>query len=688
MAIERHFTETFVARQAAREKQMQQSYRPVISVHKWFARRPGSLFRALALGELADRPTQSVYATGVDGSGVVCLDPFMGGGGPLIEAARLGMDVIGYDTNPMSRWIVERELADVDLDELAGTGELIARQVDKRLEAVYATTCESCQGRARTRYALWLREHRCSCGLTTPLLADTMLVSTGLGRHPEEVHLCGCCLQLSSWPKGQRAERCPHCEQRFDDNVVAANTLMVCDCGEVWQIPPHGTIETPSQQLVAVEYDCGHCGTRAYKTADADDHRRVRLAERRAARMNDRWRPDELIPAGDETARLLRWGYIRWSDLFGPRQLHALGLLADSIAKLPSGEVRNALATVFSDMLRYQNTLTRYDRQALKPTDVFAVHGFPVPRVGCEVHPVGRDRAGSGGFRHVLAKYLRAKRWCESPYETVAAPDGTRTRHQLPAERVMLDVGEGGRVSLTRGSLGAGQLPDASVDMVLTDPPYFANVQYAELMDFCYAWLRRLAADAPFFDVEHAKTDQDAVGSVGRVGLSDFAGRLSEVFVAAAAALKPSGVFAFTYHHNDLDAYAPLVVACLDAGLTITALYACPSEMRASTHIHGRNAATTDAVFVLRKPPLAVEPQEAFGRLDCGRFVAARVAALRRAGVKPTPSDRACLQYAAVAARAMARLADGWDSDAPVVERVSAAVVGLGGVPQAAVSAV
>ena len=47
--IENRYLEGFVAKRASREKQIQQNYRPVISVHKWFARRPGSLFRALAL---------------------------------------------------------------------------------------------------------------------------------------------------------------------------------------------------------------------------------------------------------------------------------------------------------------------------------------------------------------------------------------------------------------------------------------------------------------------------------------------------------------------------------------------------------------------------------------------------------------------------------------------------------------
>jgi hypothetical protein len=51
--IERDFDVSFVAAMALREKQIQQNYRPIIAVHKWFARRPGTLFRSLLLSEFA-----------------------------------------------------------------------------------------------------------------------------------------------------------------------------------------------------------------------------------------------------------------------------------------------------------------------------------------------------------------------------------------------------------------------------------------------------------------------------------------------------------------------------------------------------------------------------------------------------------------------------------------------------------
>jgi hypothetical protein len=41
--IEHDFDVPFVADLALREKQIQQNYRPIMAVHKWFARRPGVL---------------------------------------------------------------------------------------------------------------------------------------------------------------------------------------------------------------------------------------------------------------------------------------------------------------------------------------------------------------------------------------------------------------------------------------------------------------------------------------------------------------------------------------------------------------------------------------------------------------------------------------------------------------------
>jgi hypothetical protein len=59
--IERAFDIPFVADLALREKQIQQNYRPIIAVHKWFARRPGTLFRALLLSEFSNAPLREAF---------------------------------------------------------------------------------------------------------------------------------------------------------------------------------------------------------------------------------------------------------------------------------------------------------------------------------------------------------------------------------------------------------------------------------------------------------------------------------------------------------------------------------------------------------------------------------------------------------------------------------------------------
>ena len=86
MAIENTFDISLIAALALREKQIQQNYRPIIGVHKWFARRPGSLFRGLVLSEFSDEPLTNTYFRANDFSGRVIADPFIGGGTPLIEA--------------------------------------------------------------------------------------------------------------------------------------------------------------------------------------------------------------------------------------------------------------------------------------------------------------------------------------------------------------------------------------------------------------------------------------------------------------------------------------------------------------------------------------------------------------------------------------------------------------------------
>ena len=136
----------------------------------------------------------------------------------------------------------------------------------------------------------------------------------------------------------------------------------------------------PSHRLFAIEYynsDLKGRPGRLFKKPDKEDLARVKAAEDAWQGVTARFVPDDLIPEGDESSRLHRWGYERFRELFNARQLLGLETSARMIARVRDLRLRRALATNLSDLLRYQNMLCRYDTMALKSLDIFSIHGFP-----------------------------------------------------------------------------------------------------------------------------------------------------------------------------------------------------------------------------------------------------------------------------------------------------------------------
>src|SRR5258706_5173465 len=114
--------------------------------------------------------------------------------------------------------------------------------------------------------------------------------------------------------------------------------------------------------------------------------------------------------------------------MFNTRQLLGLELSCQAITLVSDAQIRNALATNLSDLLRYQNMLCRYDSMALKSLDIFSVHGLPVGLIQCEsnlleipgapttqrdlfVASDATDRSSirSGGWANIIQKYTQAQ---------------------------------------------------------------------------------------------------------------------------------------------------------------------------------------------------------------------------------------------------------------------------------------
>lgn len=713
MPLEDRFDAAFAASMALREKQIQQNFRPYIGVHKWFARRPGTLFRNLLLSEFSRNGAlmADTYFRAHCLRGVIA-DPFMGGGTPLLEANRLGFDVVGADVNPMAWWIVRQELAPLDDGAFAAAAEEVAWDVEREVGGLYRTRCVECGEDADVKYFVWVKTQTCpECATDNDLFPGYRLAEDA--RHPKHVLTCPECGALSEHerlPTKAEPAECPECDHGVHREGPAGRGIIGCRCcGHHFRYPvrngeyPDGP---PDHRMWAIEYHCAACKGehpdrkgRFFKAPDADDLRRVEEAVAMLEELEavgDVEFPVGEVPDGDESGRLRRWGYRRWRDLFGPRQFLGLGLLLARIRAVEDDAVRRALLTVFSDFLRYQNMLCRYDTYALKCQDIFAVHGFPVGLVQCENTLLGIPGVGAGAFRHFVEKYRRAKDYCRNPTEK--RREGKKNVPvEIAGERIEAvpvaafphpqeqgtddGIPDGGESrernrALLRCAPSVNLLLEPeSLDGIFTDPPYFDNVQYAELMDFCYVWLRLALADEfEEFRLPSTQSPGDLTGNrtLGR-GLEHFASGLSGVFSAYARALKPSAPFVFTYHHNDPGAYAPVALAILDAGLECSAVLPAPGEMEASLHINGTGSSVLDSVFVCRAR-LAGAPAGAHARAD-GRipakptkegFEQALLSDLRevaRGGVRVSVGDARCLFSGHVARLAVRRLAHGWNPD-------------------------
>jgi putative DNA methylase len=139
-----------------------------------------------------------------------------------------------------------------------------------------------------------------------------------------------------------------------------------------------------------------------------------------------------------------------------------------------------------------------------------------------------------------------------------------------------------------------------------------------------------------------------------------------------AQALKPGAPFVFTYHHNSLEAYYPIAVAILDAGLTCSASLPCPAEMSGSIHINKTGSSIIDTVLVCRvtgKIPRRwiVETPD-----DIANLVREDIERLRAGAVLPTRGDVRCIIFGHTIRLAIWQLRRTWKRDIPIEEKLAA----------------
>lgn len=653
--IENNFDVSFISNLSKREKQIQQSYRPIIAVHKWFARRPGTLFRGLLLSEFVNSPLKDAYYRCNNLKNITIVDPFMGGGTPLIEANRIGCNVIGYDINPMAYWIVKEEIESINLDDYKNEAYKLIDFLQNQMGNQYKTKCLYCGELSEVKYYLWVKVIKCvKCDHEIDLFPGYLIAQND--RHPKNVLVCSKCGILNEVDDINNLGFCQNCRNELILNSNIKRNKCICsECGEINSYSR--SEEPPKHRMFAIEYYCDSCKThhdgRFFKIPDNNDLSYYEQCKKEYGQMSPKFVPQDKIPMGDETERLHRWGYTKYSEMFNLRQLVGLEYSCRYINNIKDERIKNALSTNLSDLLRYQNMLCRYDSYALKSLDIFSIHGFPVSLIQCEsnllgiIRKNGKGSIGSGGWLNIIDKYIKAKSYCSDPFEyrhignrkikvdIVGEWIGDQNENHLNNKQVEL---------YCKNSMESNLKPN-SVDGIFTDPPYGSNVQYAELMDFCYVWLKQLVnGNISEFNVISTRNENELTinKNMGR-DIESFTEGLSKVFCKMAKSLKNGAPLAFTYHYNDIEGYYPVIISILDSGLVCSASIPCPAEMGASIHINGTQSSIIDTIFICRNTGKILEKYIAHTPEQLSNLVIDDITKLAKGDVKVTDGDIKCI---------------------------------------------
>ncbi|HEY8345910.1 MAG TPA: DNA methyltransferase, partial [Symbiobacteriaceae bacterium] len=232
-------------------------------------------------------------------------------------------------------------------------------------------------------------------------------------------------------------------------------------------------------------------------------------------------------------------------------------------------------------------------------------------------------------------------------------------------------------VTILCGTAAHTELPDQSVDLICMDPPYYNNVQYAELSDYFYVWQRRTLKDLypDFFQRRLTNKADEAVANPARDGSARKAKEtyerlMGEIFRECHRVLKDDGIMTLMFTHKSQEAWEALTRSLIENGWVITASMPVESEMGDSTHQKDMAAAASSIFLACRKRRStggAPAVWSGFG----GTGVAQRIREAVRQGLREfeplhlNPVDEMVASYG----RALQVLSENWpvlDGDEPV----------------------
>lgn len=505
------------------------------------------------------------------------LDPFGGGGAIPLEATRLGCQAIANDYNPVA-YIILNSTCHYPQRHGKRLVQDVRKWANAAIETVRSTLSEYYPpGKDKLPIVayVWARTLRCanpSCRAEVPLLGNCVLAKR-TGRNillniKTKGKLCSFSVETSkSLTNAQptmlsRGDcRCPVCGQTTPVEMIRKAGLD----GKLGQTP------------VAVITDGKH--GKQYRDVEDSDLEAIKRAVQASAALEaplEKILPEITGKDAEDVSnstgiRVHLYGMKTWGSLFTPRQLLAMQTFLSTVSDLKAPILKEYgteyglavhvyLSVWLSKLAMFNNTVTRWRSDGEYVDSPFSMQKISMTWDFPEINPTNDSTGGALGQLDWILRVIERESDSASLHPaTVLCGDGAN-----------MDI------------------MDGSVDAVITDPPYFDAISFADLSDFFYVWHKRSLHDVlpGIFTTPLSPKSNEATALKHRhngnysKACRHFSDKLAAALSEARRKCKASGVIAVMFAHQSNEAWTALINALFEADLTVTASYPIDTELK------------------------------------------------------------------------------------------------------------
>jgi len=551
---------------------------------------------------------------------IVVMDPMAGGGSIPFESARLGINTLASDYNPVACSILE---CTVDYpfrlgSKLVTPAKKWAKELRKRFITQvkqYFPEINSSDNRRPDGY-IFARTVPCpETGFLSPLISDWHLLKKK-GKTPTFA-LPIIDRKNGIWStKITKLTRSSGKQTRVPNPTYKKGRGISLFTGT--QIPPdYIQSAAKSGKMGSQLYAIVKRMARGVDFSSPEEHEISALqdAEKYVQKNIKLWQknnlaPFEEIPKGDKTGDgsgvgtdlPRKRGENYWIDMFSHRQVICMVTLLNELNKLKpeiisneGEEIGQAIVHLLSfgidKFANFNCMLSSWASNTGRVRAKFDKHDYSFKSTWSELASCN----DSAGAEWALSNVIKA-------YEMLCLlPKSSNATNAI--------------VNLSSAT-NLPEIIDNSITAIIVDPPYSDNVQYSELADFFYVWLKRMQGyrRPEWFSTYLCEHDQEAVANLSRnrenncntkiareKANSFYQNLMTEVFKECNRVLIDNGVLTVMFTHKRQEAWESLFSSLIISGFTITATWPIKTESEHSLHQAKKNAAQSTVILVARK---------------------------------------------------------------------------------------